>query len=522
MERRGGGGGEGQGQEFVPEGVKQFIKHFRSEVNTRNVPGILSVYERLWPMLTEKYYSKDPWPSAELVQEIILPEKDEVFMVLYKELYYRHINTKLTPSLAQRVYAWENYSDLFYNLLGAKTPGLELPVQWLWDIIDEFIYQYESWCQYVNKLSPAEKTDEEIAYLKENTTIWNVTSVIGYLEYLKAKSNIIQWLERGGERGLVANAGESATGEYDFSNSETYRMLGYFCIVGQMRLHCLFRDYHLALKEIAPIELSDQGLYARVPACHVNLSYFMGFTYFMMRRYTDAIQQWVSILTMVEKQSARAQDQQMTRRTDKMFGLLAIALTLCPTRTDDTVTAKLMEKHGERMQQMRDGNEEVFADLLKKSSPRNISPAPPNFNLKADQHMNASKMQHKFFLNEVVQHASLPSTRDYLKLYSSVDISKLADFDGVQKEEFRTRLLALKHKSRMVCWKSGAANSGEDQQASEVEFYIDKVRVFSAPSLCAFASKTDFECLQDVVHVSEAKISQAHHHSEFFIHHIGN
>eukprot|EP01050_Picozoa_sp_SAG11_P054744 SAG11_NODE_33073_length_279_cov_0.838889_1_plen_25_part_01 len=25
-------------------------------------------------------------------------------------------------------------------------------MQWLWDIIEEFIYQYESWWQYGNKL----------------------------------------------------------------------------------------------------------------------------------------------------------------------------------------------------------------------------------------------------------------------------------------------------------------------------------------------------------------------------------
>ena len=321
------------GPEFVPENVKQFLTHFRGYVKDNNVPGILSMYETQWPRLTEKYYQQQPWPSPEIVQAQ-LPETDEVFMVLYKELYYRHINTRLQPSLAQRVYAWENYSDLFYHLLGATTPNLELPVQWLWEIIEEFIYQYESWCQYVNKLGdkvrpaaaapllaatcdggrapvaseivasseaacarrlvsdhfchpsvralPPLQSDEEIQYLKENSTIWNVTSVIGYLEYLKSKSNIIAWLERGGERGLVGGTEEAATttadGEYDFSSSETYRMLGYFCIIGQLRLHCLFRDYHLALKEISAIELSGQGLYARIPECHVNLYYFMGFT----------------------------------------------------------------------------------------------------------------------------------------------------------------------------------------------------------------------------------------------------
>lgn len=448
--------------------------------------------------LTEKYYQKDPWPLPDVVAQL-LPEKDDVFMVLYKELYYRHISTRLAPTLAQRVYSWENYSDLFYHLLGAQSPTLELPVQWLWDIIDEFIYQYESWCQYVSQLS--DKTDEEVNYLKENGTIWNVTSVIGYLEYLKAKSNIISWLERGGERGLVpeTDAEPDENGIYDFSCSESYRMLGYFCIIGQLRLHALFRDYHLALKVLAPIELSDQGLYARVSACHVNLYYFMGFSYFMTRRYTDAIHAWVSILTMVEKQSSRtAQDRQIARKTERMFGLLAIAMSLCPCRIDETVDQKLKEKYGEKMILMGQGDEDTYLELLQKNSPRQISPSPPNYDDKVDQHMQASEMQHRFFLNEVRQHASLPSIRSYLKLYSTVELTKLANYCGMDKEEFRTRLLALKHKSRMQCWKDGGAGTGDEQQVGEVEFFIEK----------------------DVINVTEASSKGAGHHADFFLHHI--
>ena len=41
-------------------------------------------------------------------------------------------------------------------------------------------------------------------------------------------------------------------------------------------------------------------------------------------------------------------------------------------------------------------------------------------------------MQHRFFLNEVRQHADLPAIRSYLKLYSSVDVAKLADFCQVR------------------------------------------------------------------------------------------
>ena len=42
---------------------------------------------------------------------------------------------------------------------------LELPEQWLWDIIDEFIYQYQVFCTWRSKV--AMKTREEIAMLAE-------------------------------------------------------------------------------------------------------------------------------------------------------------------------------------------------------------------------------------------------------------------------------------------------------------------------------------------------------------------
>jgi translation initiation factor 3 subunit L len=42
---------------------------------------------------------------------------------------------------------------------------LELPEQWLWDIIDEFIYQYQVFCTWRSKVKS--KTDEELVMLAE-------------------------------------------------------------------------------------------------------------------------------------------------------------------------------------------------------------------------------------------------------------------------------------------------------------------------------------------------------------------
>ena len=78
-------------------------------------------------------------------------------------MYYRHIYASIQggPSLEQRFESYRNYVQLFNAILSAEKPlELELPIHWLWDIIDEFIYQVIFWqilqwvCQ-LNNLHPA-------------------------------------------------------------------------------------------------------------------------------------------------------------------------------------------------------------------------------------------------------------------------------------------------------------------------------------------------------------------------------
>lgn len=72
-------------------------------------------------------------------------------MILYKELYYRDIYARVPggPKPEQRFHSFYNYCDLFNYILSAETPvPLELPDQWLWELIDEFVYQFQSFAQY--------------------------------------------------------------------------------------------------------------------------------------------------------------------------------------------------------------------------------------------------------------------------------------------------------------------------------------------------------------------------------------
>jgi translation initiation factor 3 subunit L len=53
-------------------------------------------------------------------------------------------------------------------ILTADSDGpvpLELPEQWLWDIIDEFIYQFQVFCSWRSKVKS--KTDDELMMLAD-------------------------------------------------------------------------------------------------------------------------------------------------------------------------------------------------------------------------------------------------------------------------------------------------------------------------------------------------------------------
>ncbi len=75
--------------------------------------------------------------------------------------------------------------------------------------------------------------------------VWNVYSVMKYLEALIAKSNIHETLINEA-KGTVAAA--TADGAPDLGQLNLFKMLGYFSMIGLLRMHCLLGDYYLALK----------------------------------------------------------------------------------------------------------------------------------------------------------------------------------------------------------------------------------------------------------------------------------
>lgn len=471
----------------MSEPIKNFILQLQKAINDGNVYDTQNLYEDSFVKLTERYFKTSPWPVREEVAMLV--GEDTIFLILYKELYYRHIYAKVAggPTLEHRFESYYNYCDFFNYILHAEGPvPLELPYQWLWEIIDEFIYQFQTFSQYRSRLSKI--TDEERDLLRSNQKIWNVHSVLNVLHSLVDKSSINRQLE------VYTSGGDPDSVAGEFGRHPLYKMLGYFSLVGLLRLHSMLADYYQAIKVLENIELNKRNMYSRVPACQITTYYYVGFAYLMMRRYSDAIRTFSDILLYIQRtqqafQQRTYQADLINKQKDQMYTLLAICLVLHPQQIDESVLSHLKENFGEKMIKMQRGDVKEFENCFGFACPKFLSPVPPPFETaiaNPNAHMEPFMLQLRVFMEEVQQQVMLPIIRSYLKLYTTMPISKLAAFLDMNEEEFRTALLCFKHKMKNKVWVKGTSGlHGEFQSGSEVDFFIDKNMIHIADTKVA-------------------------------------
>ena len=51
-----------------------------------------------------------------------LANTDQIFLILYRELYYRHVYSRLQPDIDDRFHSYENSCELFNFLLSMPGP----------------------------------------------------------------------------------------------------------------------------------------------------------------------------------------------------------------------------------------------------------------------------------------------------------------------------------------------------------------------------------------------------------------
>jgi len=213
-------------------------------------------------------------------------------------------------------------------------------------------------------------------------------------------------------------------------------------------------------------------------ACHLSLYYFMGFAYLCLHRYLDALKTFSYFLqySSRSREMSRA-GSQITKRVEKIQGLLGIAVAMCPSAPlEDSLVKILQDRFGgdksDKLQRLQAGDVAVIEEAFLQSCPKFITPSPPDYAAREPPVLTALHLQKNMFLKEIKAQLSLIDLYSYLRMCSSISCTKLASFIKTEPETLSCHLINLKHKSRQMRWKSGGATSGEWTSVAEVNFHV--------------------------------------------------
>lgn len=479
--------------QILPDQVLGFVSNLNRRLQKRAINEIQNCYEHEFNKWSDRFYKTSSWPTAESIAHLV--DNNETFLTLYKELFFRHVYARLQPTIEDRVEGFNNYISLFNIFLAAENneDTIELPALWVWDMIDEFIYQFQGFHIYRHKVQ--DLAPEEKQFLKSNDQLWSVQAVAQVLQALVAKAGIDRPREEGTET----------------PKSPTIRNLGYFALVGLLRLNCLLTDYAGALKALDFIDLRrDKPHFTQVLTCHLTLYYYMGFAYLMTRRYVDSIKIFSFFLNYIRTNRQQLQRSNnvdvINKRVEQMFGLLAIAHALHPENLDDNISNEMRIQFGDMLERLRAHELSAIEEVFTKSCPKFITVSQPDFDVNENTHTQAVPQQRRIFLSDVQQRVHSPDVLSHLKLFSSISFSRLAEVlknselndksKNFDEDLVHQLLLKIKHKTRNLRWIGGSPNEGKWLSGAELEFVGDK----------------------DTIHVSDQAIGRRY--GEFFIKNI--
>jgi translation initiation factor 3 subunit L len=443
------------------------------------------LYTVKFPELTKKYYGdkSSAWPAGTVIASLTLSTStgkgDDYFLCFYKEMCDRQgrWGDGGRSFATEAVSSWKNYCALFDGVIACGDLGMVINEQWAFDIVHEFVYAFQTFAQYGADLGILDAYELEI--LQANP-MWSVQGVTTYLQRLVKVSNVAECMAgRGGEVDFRESLPTPSRLHFD---------LGYFALISLSRLECLVGDYHGSIAALAPLDLlSENQYYHRVFSAYLNLFYHAGVSYLMMRRYVDALKALGHVVSYVSRlaktgalhQVAGAEEHAAKRTAERCATLLAIVAALCPgAKIDDVVHG--MGKEGQRnllerlslLEQASDASD--FEALFEKACPKFVSGRLPDFAGHASAAHEPVRRQVDLFAKQVSQQLGLAKTRSFLKLYTTIEVEKLAKFHGSTAAQFRAELLASKHRMTQIESKAGSTPlGGELASALDVGFFVD-------------------------------------------------
>lgn len=322
-------------------------------------------------------------------------------------------------------------------IANTKEGELCLTPQWIYDITQEFAYQFQGFCQY--RCHVANLNAENIKILQANRDAWNLPEVSGMLNR------------------LIRLAGLKPNSTVAFNPNSVIHQFGYFAAIELARIQCLIGDYSSSLQTIAHLKLSDRNeLFMTLPICHFNVFYHIGVCNLMLRRFNEGLDVFSDIILYVLrilKPGAATNFRagvpaQLQRMMDKAMSLTAVLMTVNPSyRMEDQVKEAIEAKYGEKMRRLQSGDRTSAQELFESSCPKFISPLVPDYGVSVNMHQDVFNHQSNIVIDEIMQYIPFLKLRSLISMYASIDISKLSRFSEMPEIDLICLLLSYKNKA---------------------------------------------------------------------------
>jgi len=415
----------GKAKDHIVTTIAEFLKTLQKTFVDPHVNNTQLQYDNLINKLSEHPYEKVMLPEPSSMENYMGAATSPVgaaLRLLYTELYFRHMHQhQLNVPLAQRIASYQNYVALFkfFSEPAKMTRVISLPQLWAWDLVTEFIYQFCDYATFRSKLVASPQT-EILEKDAEARAAWSVPGVLATLN-------------------LIADPAKC-------------HELGYYAYVGLCRVYCAICDYSSVVTLASKIDLQNR-VYNSNSACYVTLFHRIGFAYMMLRRYNDAVKTFVRILNFTSRMfrgNVRSQSV-VTKKIDQICKLLMICRELAPQRIPDEIQVHLREHYADKNVQLQNGNVAVFEEFFMYACPRFVPgclPPPRSAEAAADtasseQLQSVPRKQFQLFMRDASRQQSLSLMRSYLKLYTNMSLTKLAEYVGKDPETVRREIMCL-------------------------------------------------------------------------------
>ncbi|KAL4487148.1 hypothetical protein ABPG72_017867 [Tetrahymena utriculariae] len=422
-----------------------FVNELDKLMKEKNTDGLLVLYDVQFNKICSTVFKESAWPAPHEIELHQDKEIDIDITYLYSELCYRHALARLQNSFDAELVckSWENYNDIFETVIHAQTE-FSLPVPWIWDIIDEYIYQFYFACRWRYTIKPDDQGLKEIlAKDARDLTFWNLENINENFTSIIQKSQIF-------EKGVLTLKEATSTSHY----------FGFFTLVGQLRLNVLIGNYDAAIKSIENLDFDSLVIFSKAFPAYFNLFYYAGFAYLMTGRYKEAVKVLESVCLMMNKYKAfltkSSQSDNMIKQLEKAVCLFAISLVFYPNKASESTFWQFKDlgiKASKQNNQNRNEKERIvdkfdklqrydiqtFNELFNYGCPKLIEPIQSLDSFKDITNKNTSdliinakeKLTREF---KIVQNINNLST--VMKLYSKINLQKAASIVNVSKEEF--------------------------------------------------------------------------------------